>query len=431
MITELTIVIFKYISVFCEIFFMLDFLNRISSKSIHIRNLLLFTLPPFLCALLGLNLNGQFWDHTLILFPAGFFYILLVLKDRLALGSFLTVTYVVGVMTQRYVLSISFHSVLDPLKIFSEEQMTILIFTATCFCIFALSRLLLLIGRKSSLLFPRYYWWIFMSLQIFVYILLKSIETILLSEYSPTLLLLSGTIYIFILADAYLFSRMSQDFSHVLEQSLYEQQNSIQVRHQAEVQKLYEELRKLRHELKNHFFYLENLLDEENYQEARIYLKQITRTPQNLKQFVDTGNASVNAILNSKIYLADSKGIKLTVTGTLPPSLSIRSGDLFGLVSNLLDNALENTDPKHPVVNVKTEIVKSYFSIVVHNTVKTPVLLKNPLLHTTKTELHAHGYGLKVVRSITEKYNGILDFWEDETGFTMSVMLSLKECGFE
>lgn len=129
----------------------------------------------------------------------------------------------------------------------------------------------------------------------------------------------------------------------------------------------------------------------------------------------------------TQIYLADSQGIRKTVSGSLPAKLSIQPSDLFGLLSNLLDNALENADPKKPEVQVKVEIVKSYFSIVVHNTIKAAFLSQNPLLNTTKKEIKAHGYGMKIIRFITEKYNGILDYWEDDTGFTISILLSLHD----
>ena len=60
--------------------------------------------------------------------------------------------------------------------------------------------------------------------------------------------------------------------------------------------------------------------------------------------------------------------------------------------------------------------------ITVKNSIDESVLDKNPELVSTKAE-EGHGYGIKQMKNIVEKYDGMIDIYEKNQMFVVSVML--------
>ena len=52
--------------------------------------------------------------------------------------------------------------------------------------------------------------------------------------------------------------------------------------------------------------------------------------------------------------------------------------------------------------------------IYVSNTIEKSVLSENHSLKTSKSRLQGHGYGIKTIKQIAEKYNGSADFYEKD-----------------
>ena len=105
----------------------------------------------------------------------------------------------------------------------------------------------------------------------------------------------------------------------------------------------------------------------------------------------------------------------------------IDEADIVVLFGNLLDNAIEaaeKTVDKHIIIEFG--IKAAYLSIVVSNTVIASVLRTNPNLETTKNDKYIHGIGLRSVHNIVEKYDGLIDFFEEDNYFGCHVMLVVE-----
>ncbi|MBQ0000467.1 MAG: GHKL domain-containing protein, partial [Clostridiales bacterium] len=68
-----------------------------------------------------------------------------------------------------------------------------------------------------------------------------------------------------------------------------------------------------------------------------------------------------------------------------------------------------------------TEVPLGY-SLIVQNAIDTSVLDSNPELNTTKSDAGLHGFGLKSVKQLIEKRNGLLEIYEDNHFFTVHVL---------
>lgn len=187
---------------------------------------------------------------------------------------------------------------------------------------------------------------------------------------------------------------------------------------------LYDDLRKLKHDNKNHFLILSNLLEEHEYDKALDYFRTLEQKQESIELFVGSENAAVNAILNAKRTLALKWKIEMDLQIMLPSSVVMNDVDLCALLGNLIDNALEACRGNEGAqITVQIRQKQAYLLFDVKNTVQHGVLLRNPNLETTKSEKEFHGYGIRIVRDLVAKYKGNVSFQEQNGVFLAQVSI--------
>ncbi len=186
-----------------------------------------------------------------------------------------------------------------------------------------------------------------------------------------------------------------------------------------------ESLRKFRHDYKAHLFCMDTLLDAKKYEELHQYLLSLHEYQYegiHLRRFVD--DESLNIILNQKATVAEKYGIQFETDIVFPNHGKIAIGDLNSLIVNLCDNAIEACATL-PDARIFLDIhkVKAYLMIEISNTCKNNVQETNPEFRTHKSNPELHGLGIKIIKSITEKYNGQYRISSTENTFTTNLML--------
>ena len=194
----------------------------------------------------------------------------------------------------------------------------------------------------------------------------------------------------------------------------------------------YDELRSIRHEIKNHNFYMKALLDEGKIDEAREYLDRVSSQDAEYLKSFDSGNYAVDVVMNHEMAVAKEQGVTLTPNILVPHTLPFRDEDICSLLSNLLDNAIEaaaQSGETGPSIDISMLPRQEYLFIRVTNPVdKTLPEKRRMTLETTKanhTELH--GFGTRIIRRIAERYNGSVKYSMTGGIFTTDVMLELPE----
>ena len=94
--------------------------------------------------------------------------------------------------------------------------------------------------------------------------------------------------------------------------------------------------------------------------------------------------------------------------------------DYMIAVSNLLDNAMEAEqmeDQNNRCIRFEVTENEHIISTVIQNYITDSILDKNPQLQTTKGDSAEHGLGLKSVRMIVSKHNGMIDIYEKDHMF--------------
>lgn len=187
--------------------------------------------------------------------------------------------------------------------------------------------------------------------------------------------------------------------------------------------------RQLRHELRNYMFYVEQLIKNKEYERLEHYIETIHCREYSVTDAIDTGNRVVSALLNQKKAFASSSQIQTDIQVMLPERCPFQDVELCSVIANLFDNAIEASRGL-PGASIRIVIkpVKNYLSFQFQNRVEEDVITKNPGLHTTKEDQKNHGIGLKVVRSIVEKYDGILNFrMAEDQYFSVECMLKMEQ----
>ena len=212
--------------------------------------------------------------------------------------------------------------------------------------------------------------------------------------------------------------RIRQDFA------LLNLQYAGEKKRMEEVRRLYEEIRSVRHDLKNHFVCIDLLAKQEKYKEIRDYIRKFSQEVQNPDGAVlFTGNDTLDAILNTKFSFAEQKGIRCAAEVSYA-QLPLAQGDISVLMGNLLDNACEAAEhAREKKISVRILRQGNYVSICVENTVEAPVLAKNPGLETTKEDRSLHGLGTKNIRKIVEKYGGMIEYREEGKLFMCDILI--------
>ncbi len=192
--------------------------------------------------------------------------------------------------------------------------------------------------------------------------------------------------------------------------------------HYETLSKKNEEVRRFRHDIKNHMFCVETLLKEGEYKEAEEYLEGLKEEFREMSAKYQTGNMLVNAIVND--VAGKYTGVLLDWKGILPQKLQLPNPDVCVIFSNVLDNAFsaaaECTGGK---VGVSVQAVGNSLKILIENNMVKPIEEKEGRFITKKEDKGNHGFGIMNVRERVSVNGGSVDFSYTDTQFTTKILL--------
>lgn len=148
---------------------------------------------------------------------------------------------------------------------------------------------------------------------------------------------------------------------------------------------------------------------------------------------VNTNIYSKNEILNTVLLLKkiEAKKFDINMVYKIDKSISLDSmkdSDVCKLFSNLLDNSIEaskKTDDKKILLKLCKR--NDYIVLICENTYKEE-LRKNILgFLTTKENKKEHGYGIKIIKSIVDKYDGEMNIQAKNGSFKVIMVFNIKK----
>ncbi len=142
---------------------------------------------------------------------------------------------------------------------------------------------------------------------------------------------------------------------------------------------------------------------------------------------VRTGNEAIDVLLMDRGIYCNKNNIKLSyiVDGKLLSFMS--TADVFSLIGNMLDNAIEREVEEAEGDRVITlRVVRRNGCIYVHieNYCTAQLKFVGGLPVTTKKDKSAHGYGTQSIRFVAEKYGGVVGMYRENDYFNVDVLFT-------
>lgn len=227
----------------------------------------------------------------------------------------------------------------------------------------------------------------------------------------------------------YFFTVMNKEYENTIKAKLLEQQNETLKKSIADKDAFVKEMKTVRHDIKNQLLTIMQYANEGKTDEIKEYVNVLTNNYlPNILNYINTNNAAFDAVINSKIAVCNQKNIFMEVNIKQDTDISIPPAEIAVLFGNLLDNSIEaakHTDEKRISLDIQKNA--SYLIILVSNSIKSSVLTTNENLETSKSDKELHGIGIKSIKNIVEKHNGMIQFYEEENEFCCHIMIDLAE----
>lgn len=202
------------------------------------------------------------------------------------------------------------------------------------------------------------------------------------------------------------------------------QQELIQT-HYAEVENMYKQIRGWRHDYRNHIQTMKAYAANGDLDAIRNYLNELETDLATVDTVIKTGNPMTDAILNSKISLAKSKGISVVADAHIPVKLTLSEIDLCCIIGNLFDNAIEASlklPESERLIRVYMDMKNTQLYISFTNLTAGKKMSKmNGRFFSSKGD--GHGFGLVRIDTIVERLDGYISRNSEDGAFTTEVLL--------
>lgn len=195
--------------------------------------------------------------------------------------------------------------------------------------------------------------------------------------------------------------------------TVYEQQLELCNQHMREKETVMMNFRNARHDMKQHFIVLMEMLDNNENKSAIDYLRKLINMDILSNIGISrTDNIVVDSLINAKYSTALGYKIKFECDIHIPMQLPFWSADISILLGNILDNAIEASiqiQEEKRYIKCFMKYEKSILIITVINAFSGEVIRnRDGKIVTSKGNSTNHGIGLESVRKVTDKYNGSL-----------------------
>lgn len=244
------------------------------------------------------------------------------------------------------------------------------------------------------------------------------------NELKYELLLAAVSVMLTNILTYYLFIKINNDVERETEMRSIQQKYENDKKYIYDVEKLYSKACGIRHDMRRHLGIISELLGD-NDGKAMEYIQSVTQNQlDETKSFIRTENEYFDAIANIKLAVCDKLGIKVQVR-FMNHSLDKLKPDEIGIIfGNLFDNAIEaakNTQDKQ--IELDVQIQDQRCSILMTNSIAASAMSGNRDLTTTKENKEYHGYGIKNIKRIVKKYEGMINFFEENNFFGCDILI--------
>ena len=182
------------------------------------------------------------------------------------------------------------------------------------------------------------------------------------------------------------------------------------------------------HDLKHQIEFLKMEISEK---EKIAYLNKMEKEIQQYEAENKTGNHILDTILTTKSLNCQEKNIQMTCVADGKALDFLNPMDICSIFGNALDNAITSAEkvenPEKRLIHVTVFQEKSFLRIKIENSFQGELKIKNQLPVTTKADRRYHGFGVKSMKAVAEKYKGSLTVSAKDGWFELRILIPLPE----
>ncbi|MGL4773930.1 MAG: sensor histidine kinase [Clostridium sp.] len=201
------------------------------------------------------------------------------------------------------------------------------------------------------------------------------------------------------------------------ERKLHVKNLEIHLHYYHTLNKLVEDFRIERHDMKHYLGTINMLIKGQNYDEIEEITNEYGKRIDDLTLQRYSNNDVLNANISYYFSRANEEGIPVEHEILVSSKLSIFPGDLTNVLGNILENALNASaiEVKDRFINFKIKSRKNNLIITCENA------------YNDAFGKHGDGHGLDSIKRICEKYKGYMNIKRENSIFTIRVILPIGE----
>ena len=209
-------------------------------------------------------------------------------------------------------------------------------------------------------------------------------------------------------------------------QELVLNQISDMKKHIEEVEKLYRDIRSMRHDMGNHIQTLEHLVAHNNMDDATEYLEHLKNEWDEVSPEIKTGSPVIDVILMEKLREAKERQIRFLSDFHYPQHTKLNAFDLSVIMNNALNNCMENVSGDDPYISIYSFRKNSIFMITIKNSFVGHLNFGDSDLPETTKSGREHGMGLNNIRRVARMYMGDISLEQGNEEVILSIMMQVE-----
>lgn len=209
-------------------------------------------------------------------------------------------------------------------------------------------------------------------------------------------------------------------------QELVLNQISDMKKHIEEVEKLYRDIRSMRHDMGNHIQTLEHLVAHNNMDDATEYLEHLENEWDEVSPEIKTGSPVIDVILMEKLREAKERQIRFLSDFHYPQNTKLNAFDLSVIMNNALNNCMENVSGDDPYISIYSFRKNSIFMITIKNSFWGQLNFGDSDLPETTKSGREHGMGLNNIRRVARMYMGDISLEQGNEEVILSIMMQVE-----
>lgn len=225
----------------------------------------------------------------------------------------------------------------------------------------------------------------------------------------------------------YLYDSLAINYIRSSELAILQKENELYNKQCEIMQTSTKELQAFRHDIKNQFLAISELLSAEKYDDAKKLLVNLSNLTKDKIIYSNSGNIVIDGMINYKLQNISNENVKIKTEIAVPTKLDIETTDIVTILGNMLDNAITaiNQADNEKILTIKIVFSQQRLIIHISNSFSGNIICKNDKITTTKQEHNKHGYGISNISKTVDKYNGYMEINYTKNIFMMDIIIYL------